>query len=109
MPQEKSLAQVLQQLHLKGYQLADNHVAALPDEALQSVDWRLDEMHRVRQEGNNENLALAIAVSSLQRRMKLVFVEVLISEHNFSPMTLLRRLFPLRQRGARTLSYRNAM
>jgi hypothetical protein len=89
----KSLPETLKDLFSNGYRLADNHIATLPDESIQSDDWRLDSVERIRQEQGG---ALVIAVSSVQRCMKLVFVEVLLPQHDFSPIQLLRRLFPMR-------------
>lgn len=91
----KSLSETLKNLMSSGYHLADAHIAALPDESLQSDDWRLDSVEQIRQE---QGKALVIAVSSVSRRMKLIFVEVLFPQSDFSLMTLLRRLFPMRQR-----------
>lgn len=91
----KSLSDTLKNLMSSGYRLADAQIAALPDESLQSHDWRLDSVEQIRQEHGK---ALVIAVSSVQRCMKLIFVEVLMPHSDFSPMTLLRRLFPMRQK-----------
>lgn len=89
----KSLPETLKNLLSNGYHLADNHIATLPDESLQSDDWRLDSVEQIRQEQGG---AIVIAVSSVRRCMKLVFVEVLLPRHEFSPIQLLRRLFPMR-------------
>ena len=91
----KSLSETLKNLMSSGYRLADAQIAALPDESLQSDDWRLDSVEQIRQE---QGKALVIAVSSVSRRMKLIFVEVLLPQSDFSLMNLLRRLFPMRQR-----------
>ena len=95
-----SLADVLQHLHAKGYRLADPEIAALPNDALQATDWRLDSLDQVQPDDESRNKVLVIAVSSVQRRMKLVFVEVVFSNTNFSPIVLLRRLFPTRRAGS---------
>lgn len=90
MKHRKSLSETLQNLTLKGYCLADTQL----EESLQSDDWRLDSVEHVIQE---QGKTLVIAVSSASRKMKLVFVEALTSINDFSPMTLLRRLFPMQQ------------
>ena len=86
----KSLSEALKNLISSGYRLADTQL----DESIQSDDWRLDSVEKIRQEQGN---ALVIAVSSVQRCMKLIFVESLVPQSNFSLMNLLRRLFPMRQ------------
>lgn len=93
--QSKSLSETLKNLISSGYCLADDQIAALPDEHLQSDDWRLDSVEQILQE---QGKALVIAVSSVRRCMKLIFVEVLLPQGEFSLMNLLRRLFPMRQR-----------
>ena len=90
MPQSQSVSEALQNLQAKGYHLADA-LAEQPDESIQPNDWRLDSVQKVQEEGRN---ALLIAVSSASRRLKLVFVESSFSMSDFSPMTLLRKLFP---------------
>lgn len=90
MKHRKSLSETLQSLTSKGYRLADAQIEA----SIQSNDWRLDSVEQVMQEHGK---TLVIAVSSASRKMKLVFVEVLTSVGDFSPMTLLRRLFPMQQ------------
>ncbi len=92
MEYRTSLSEILQTLASKGYRLADEQIAAFPDEPLQSDDWRLDSVQRVLQE---QGKTLVIAVSSTRRHMKLVFVEILSSFNDFLPITLLRRLFPM--------------
>lgn len=92
MKHHKSLSDTLQNLTSKGYCLADKQI----DESLQSNDWRLDSVEQVSQE---QGKTLVIAVSSASQKMKLVFVEVLSSISDFSPLVLLRRLFPM-QHGA---------
>ncbi len=96
----KSLSETLKNLMSSGYRLADAQIAALPDKSIQSDDWRLDSVEQIRQE---QGKALVIAVSSVQKCMKLIFVEVLLPQSDFSLMTLVRRLFPMRQRAG--LSY----
>lgn len=96
------LTEVLKELHGQGYQLADAAFAAMPKEAIHSTDWRLDSLHRIRPEGGHSNhKVLIIAVSSRQKNLKLVFVEVLFPDSDFEPITLLRRLFPIRQPASR--------
>lgn len=97
----KSLSETLKLLMSRGYNFADAHVAAMPDESLQSDDWRLDAVEKIRQ---GQGQALVIAVSSVRRCMKLIFVEVLLPQSDFSLMTLVRRLFPWRQRSERAFS-----
>ena len=92
MQQNQSISEALQSLESKGYHLAD-HLSPQPDESIQSNDWRLDSVHKVQEDGRN---ALLIAVSSASRRLKLVFVEFTHSLSDFSPVTLLRKLFPKR-------------
>ncbi|MBX2890155.1 MAG: hypothetical protein KF734_04460 [Saprospiraceae bacterium] len=96
MKHHKSLSETIQNLTSKGYQLADTHI----DTSIHSEDWRLDSVEKIH---HNKGNALVIAVSSVQRCLKLVFVEVIFSPRDFSPMTLLRRLFPMRQK--ETLPY----
>ena len=98
MPQLQPLSDILQQLTSNGYSLADAVLATLPDDALLSNDWRLDSVQRVTQGIEIGSAALVIAVSSVERCLKLVFVEVLRPPFTFSPLTLLRRLFPMRKR-----------
>jgi len=90
MKYRNSLSEALQNLVSKGYSLADAQL----EESFQSNDWRLDSVEQVSQE---QGKTLVIAVSSASRKMKLVFVEALTSITDFSPMTLLRRLFPMHQ------------
>lgn len=92
MPQTQSVSEALQTLEAKGYHLADTHLEQ-PEESIQSHDWRLDSVQKIQEDGRN---ALLIAVSSASRRLKLVFVESTFTKSDFSPMTLLRKLFPKR-------------
>jgi hypothetical protein len=94
MQQNQTVSEALQTLEAKGYHLADA-LGDQPDEAIQSSDWRLDSVQKVQEDGRN---ALLIAVSSASRRLKLVFVESIFSIADFSPVTLLRKLFPKRGR-----------
>lgn len=94
MQQSQSVSEALQTLEANGYHLADTFTDQ-PDESIQSNDWRLDSVQKVQEEGRN---SLLIAVSSASRRLKLVFVESMFSRSDFSPVTLLRKLFPKRNR-----------
>lgn len=94
MQQNQSVSEALQNLEAKGYHLADT-LADQPEESIRSNDWRLDSVQQVKEEGKN---SLLIAVSSASRRLKLVFVESTFSKSDFSPMNLLRKLFPRRNR-----------
>lgn len=93
MQQKQSVTEVLQSLEAKGYHLADT-LAQQPEESIQSNDWRLDSVQKAQDEDRS---ALLIAVSSASRRLKLVFVESVFSKSDFSPMGLLRKLFPKRK------------
>lgn len=89
-----SLPDAIQHLQKKGYRLADSNVASMSDDAIQSEDWRLDSVHQIKQNPSSQMKALVIAVSSMRKQMKLVFVEVLMPKSDFTPLTLLKRLFP---------------
>lgn len=91
MQKYSSVTTALQSLEAKGYHLADT--LAEPDDAIRSHDWRLDSVDKIREEGKN---SILIAVSSTNRRLKLVFVEYGFSSGEFSPVNLLRKLFPRR-------------
>jgi hypothetical protein len=90
-----SLSEILQQLIEKGYQLADLDYSPRVDENLPH-DWHLDTVKKVINDEHSNTLSIVIAVSSGSRSTKLVFVEPLDTQQvsNFSPMNLLRRLFP---------------
>jgi len=94
MQHKQTVSEVLQTLEAKGYHLADT-LAEQPEESIQSNDWRLDSVQKVQEDDRS---ALLIAVSSTSRRLKLVFVESVFSKADFSPMSLLRKLFPKRNR-----------
>ncbi|MEI6410528.1 MAG: hypothetical protein WCR52_14155 [Bacteroidota bacterium] len=98
MIEQKSLPEVIYQLSAKGYQLADVQFPSTPPDSIQSDDWKLDEVRQIKPAPNNTGKVLVIAVSSTKRRMKLVFVEVITAKQDFSPIHLLRRLFPLQVR-----------
>jgi len=93
-----SLPDALQNLTAKGYHLADSRIADRPDQSIQSNDWRLDSVQQVREENNGSSSLVIIAVSSVQQHLKLVFVEVMQQKSDFSPMNLLRKLFPVFQK-----------
>jgi hypothetical protein len=105
MKHRKSLSEILQKLMSNGYNLADTHIASLPDEDLQSNDWRIDAVEKIKQE---QGSAIVIAVSSVRRCMKLVFVELLLPATEFSLMTLLRRLFPAQPKSGLQLNFAKA-
>lgn len=98
MSQLNSLSEILHHLTSNGYSLADAVLAALPEDAVLSNDWRLDSVHRVMHEIELGSAAVVIAVSSVERCLKLVFVEPLRPKTEYSPMNVLRRLFPMRRR-----------
>lgn len=89
------LSSTLQELAAQGYHIADeNHFFDQPDEAFRSTDWRLDLVQPANEEGRN---AMVIAVSSASRRLKVVFVEYVLSITDFWPTELLQKLFPKRK------------
>lgn len=98
MQKSASIPDLLQNLFARGYRLADADIAAMPDEALHANDWRLDLLQQVKAEADGPSTVLVIAVSSKSRSLKLVFVEVVVPDEPFTPMQLLRRLFPQRHR-----------
>jgi len=98
MKKSTSISEALQHLISNGYQLAESQIACLPEEAILSDDWRLDSVHQVPPGQETRAKTLVIAVSSARRRLKLVFIENLLPKSDFSPMTILRRLFPPSQR-----------
>lgn len=94
MKHRSSLSDTLQNLNAKGYSLV-TQAEPTPDESLYSDDWRLDSVEKIRDDQEN---ILVIAVSSVSRCMKLIFVETLLPKSDFSLMTVLRRLFPMQQK-----------
>ncbi len=99
MDTKESLAEVLHHLNDQGYRLADADIAALPNESIQSTDWRLEKAYRLPQPSDADestDSVYVIAVSSAKRFLKLIFVEVRFPHDDFSPLTLMRRLFPRR-------------
>lgn len=105
MIHNKSLPEILESLTQYGYRLADSRIAELSNEALQSDDWRLDRVMQIRGE-DKKTMVLVIAVSSKTRDMKLVFVEVMDPLAPFSPLQLVRRLFPMDRRPGRQVTSR---
>lgn len=93
-----SLPDALQNLTAKGYHLADSQITEMPNQSIQSNDWRLDSVQQVRQQNNGTSSLVVIAVSSVQHHLKLVFVEAMQHKSDFSPMNLLRKLFPVFQK-----------
>lgn len=87
-----SLPETLRDLKAKGYHIADTEIENMPPDAIQSDDWRVDELLHHKDSGQQES-AVVIAVSSSRRKLKLVFVETIKSKLDFSPLKLLRRLF----------------
>ncbi len=100
-----TLPEILQTMASKGYQFADAQFAAMPPESVHSDDWRLDSLQQIYQDIKNQVKALVIAVSSEKRHMKLVFVEITSPQSDFSPINLLRRLFPLQHGHNKNLSF----
>ncbi len=99
MIKSTSLPDALQNLTAKGYHLADTDTIEMPNQSIHSHDWRLDSVQQVRQEQHDGVTSLVvIAVSSVQQHLKLVFVEVMQQKSDFSPMNLLRKLFPIFQK-----------
>lgn len=94
MKQRESLTEVLHQLNDKGYQLAEQYLASYPEESILATDWRLDAVRHVQDDQQWNVKSMVVAVSSIQRHVKLVFVEAVRSQKDVSPMSILRRLFP---------------
>lgn len=94
MTQHPSLSETLQNLSANGYHITDLEMMTMPEETILSHDWRLDAVHHVKAEKERGPLAVVIAVSSVHKHMKLAIVRELISKQDFSPLALLKRLFP---------------
>ncbi|MCA0237085.1 MAG: hypothetical protein LCH81_11940 [Bacteroidetes bacterium] len=94
-----SLSETLQNLAGNGYRITDLDQLNLPEDAIQSHDWRLDALHHVRNGNHQSPHTLVIAVSSAHKHLKLAFVREMLSRQDFSPLTLLKRLFPSQKRG----------
>jgi hypothetical protein len=92
-----SLPETLRDLKAKGYHIADTELDHMPPDAIQSDDWRVDEVRHHKNSSQQES-AVVIAVSSSRRNLKLVFVEMIKSKLDFSPLKLLRRLFTFSKR-----------
>lgn len=89
------LSITLEQLESQGYHIADTvNFFGQPDESIHSTDWRLDLVQPANEEGRN---AMIIAVSSASKRLKVVFVEYVLSITDFWPTDLLQKLFPKRK------------
>lgn len=93
MQQHPSVSEALQTLENEGYHVVETNQTQ-PTESIESNDWRLDAIHTVQEKGTN---SLFIAVSSASKRLKLVFVETAYSLSDYSPVALLRKLFPKRK------------
>ncbi|MFN0216434.1 MAG: hypothetical protein ACKVT2_19415 [Saprospiraceae bacterium] len=92
MQKNQSVSEALQALQNQGYQAVETF-SEQPEESAQPHDWRLDSVQKIEDNGRN---ALLVAVSSAVRGRKLVFVEPSPANASFSPMLLLRKLFPKR-------------
>ena len=92
MQKNQSVTEALQALQTQGYQAVETF-SEQPEESSQPHDWRLDSVQKVEENGRN---SILVAVSSAIRRRKLVFIESTPSNASFSPMRLLRKLFPKR-------------
>ncbi len=89
------LSITLEQLAAQGYHIADERqFFEQPMESVQSADWRLDLVQPAKEDGRN---AMVIAVSSASKRLKVVFVEYVLSITDFWPTDLLQKLFPKRK------------
>jgi hypothetical protein len=89
------LSITLETLAAQGYHIADETIFfEQPDASIQSADWRLDLVQPASSDGRN---AMVIAVSSASKRLKLVFVEYVLSITDFWPTDLLQKLFPKRK------------
>ncbi len=106
MSKNAQLNDILNQFYAQGYQFADSGIAAMSNEAIQSNDWRLDQIRQVYNERHRDSPVMVMAVSSAAKGMRLLFVEVLYPGTEFSPLQLLKRLFPLRNRPAVRVSAR---
>ncbi len=94
MTHHASLSETLQNLSTNGYHITNLEHMNMPEEAIQSHDWRLDALHHVKTGRERSPRAVVIAVSSAHKHLKLAFVRELLSKQDFSPLTLLKRLFP---------------
>jgi hypothetical protein len=93
--QPVQLSVTLEQLAANGYYIADTtQFFEQPMESIQSSDWRLDLVQPAKEDGRS---AMVIAVSSASRRLKIVFVEYVLSITDFWPTDLLQKLFPKRK------------
>jgi hypothetical protein len=97
MNKQSSLPETLQYFSARGYQFTDLDQTGPAEDAYHADDWRLDAVQRVPHPQPGAQ-TLVIAVSSQRRRMKMVFTKELLSQHDFSPLHLLKRLFPQRKK-----------
>ena len=74
-----TLPETLRGLEAKGYHIADTETETMPPEAIQSDDWRVDEVLHHKDE-NEKASAVVIAVSSSRKKLKLDFVEMIIKD-----------------------------
>lgn len=96
MTYRNSLPEVLQQFHEKGYHLAEQYLSLHSEDSIRSTDWRLDTVKQVQDDKHWGTRMMIVAVSSLQRSIKLVFVQPIKSQKDISPVGILKRLFPAR-------------
>lgn len=89
------LSSTLETLAAQGYHIVDEHkFFEEPAENVQSPDWRLDMVQPANEAGRS---SMVIALSSTSRRLKVVFVEQVLSITDFWPTDLLQKLFPKRK------------
>lgn len=100
MTHDASLSETLLTLATKGYRITDLEHLNLPEEAIQSHDWRLDALHHVKKGPGQEPPTVVIAVSSANKHLKIAFVRELLTKQDFSPLLLLKRLFPQQRKAA---------
>jgi hypothetical protein len=94
MTYRNSLPEVLQQFHEKGYHLAEQYLSLHSEDSIRSTDWRLDSVKQIQDDTHWGTRMMIVAVSSLQRSIKLVFVQPIKSQKDVSPVGILKRLFP---------------
>lgn len=95
MTYRNSLPEVLQQFHEKGYHLAEQYLSLHSEDSIRSTDWRLDTVKQIQDDTHWGTRMMVVAVSSLQRSIKLVFVQPVKSQKDVSPLGILKRLFPI--------------
>jgi hypothetical protein len=89
----ESLSNILQQFYSQGYVLHENKINNSPNESLQAPDWRLDSVRRIPPGADHSEAYIVVAVSSVYRQSRLLFVESVAANQRFDPMQLMRRLF----------------